>query len=164
MQNVAIAETGDMTMFDFKNQKQEFWQKHLTPKVYNICRESGTERAFSGEYDKFYEKGTYHCNCCGGDHPLFSSKTKYDSGTGWPSFWEPITKSSVTLTEEQRLFNILSPRIEVSCSRCGAHLGHVFDDGSKDKTSKRFCMNSLALHFVPEGENAKNSIAEVEKE
>ena len=66
MQNVAIAETGDMTMFDFKNQKQEFWQKHLTPKVYNICRESGTERAISGEYDKFYEKGTYHGTCCCG--------------------------------------------------------------------------------------------------
>ena len=107
MQSAAIAKTGGMTMFDFKNQTQAFWQKHLKSEVYNICRESGTERAFSGEYDKFYEKGTYHCNCCGGDHPLFASETKYDSGTGWPSFWTPITKSSVTLTEEKRLFNIL---------------------------------------------------------
>ncbi len=160
--NTAIAKTGDMSMLDFKNKTQDFWKKHLSPKVYNVCRESGTERAFSGKYDKFYEKGTYHCNCCGGDHPLFSSETKYDSGTGWPSFWAPISESSVTLTEEKRIFSIFAPRIEVSCSRCGAHLGHVFDDGPKDKTSKRFCMNSLTLNFVPEGEEAKNSIIEEE--
>jgi peptide-methionine (R)-S-oxide reductase len=157
-QSYAFAKTGDMTMFDFKDQKAEFWKKHLSPEVHNICRESGTERAFSGKYDKFYEKGIYHCNCCGGDHPLFSSEAKYDSKTGWPSFWEPINKSSITMTEEKNIFSIFAPRVEVSCSRCGAHLGHVFDDGPKDKTSKRFCMNSLALHFVPEGEEAKNSI------
>ena len=161
-QTQAIAKTGDITMFDFKNQKPEFWKEHLEPEIYNICRENGTERAFSGKYDKFYEKGTYHCNCCGGDFPLFSSNAKYDSGTGWPSFWEPISDSSVTLTEEKRIFSIFGPRIEVSCSRCGAHLGHVFDDGPDDKTGKRFCMNSLALHFVPEEEKAKNSIIKEE--
>ena len=128
-----------------KKQKPDFWKEHyLEPEVYNICRERGTERSFSGKYDTFYEKGIYHCNCCGGDFPLFSSNAKYDSDTGWPSFWEPISDSRITLTEDKRRI------IEVSCSRCGAHLGHVFDDGPDDKKGKRFCMNSLALHFVPE--------------
>ena len=151
-QGQAVTKTRDITVFDFKNQKQEFWKKHLEPAVYNICRESGTETPGSGKYDKFSQKGIYYCNCCGGDFPLFSSSAKYDSRTGWPSFWEPISDSRVNLTVENDGTN----RIEVSCSRCGGHLGHVFDDGPADKTGKRFCMNSLALHFVPELGEAKN--------
>ena len=117
------------------------WKKHLEPEVYNICRESGTEAAGTGKYNKFSGRGIYYCNCCGGDFPLFSSNAKYDSGTGWPSFWEPISDSSVTLKPEYSYH-------EVSCSRCGGHLGHVFNNGPIDKTGKRFCMNSLALYFV----------------
>ena len=143
-QTQAIARIGDL-----KNKTPEYWKKHLKPEVYRICRESGTEPAGSGQYDKFTEKGIYYCNCCGGDFPLFSSDTKYDSGTGWPSFWDPISNSSVTLIPENSYF-------EVVCSRCGGHLGHVFNDGPADKTGKRFCMNSLALHFVPQLGEVKN--------
>ena len=100
------------------------------------------------------ESRLFICNYSGGDFPLFSSKAKYDSDTGWPSFWEPLSDSRVTLTEDKRRI------IEVSCSRCGAHLGQFFDDGPYDKKGKRFCMNSLALQFVPEVADAKNSIIE----
>lgn len=138
--------------FDFKKQSDEFWKKNLKPEVYNICRMKGTEPAFSGQYDKFYEEGIYYCACCGGDHPLFASSTKFDSGTGWPSFWAPFNDKSVELKEESFLKRIFGPRTEVLCARCGAHLGHVFDDGPKGHTGKRYCMNSLALSFTSKGE------------
>lgn len=140
---------------DFKNQPDEFYKKQLNPATYNVCRRQDTERPGSGQYDKFYKKGTYYCACCGGDHALYSSDTKYDSGTGWPSFWAPYNDKSVTLTKESLSF--LGDRVEVSCGRCASHLGHVFDDGPQEHTGKRYCMNSVALTFVPEGKKPQSS-------
>jgi peptide-methionine (R)-S-oxide reductase len=119
------------------------WKKTLTPEEYHILREAGTERAFTGKYWNNHEKGTYVCAADG--NPLFSSDTKFESGTGWPSFWQPISKSAVE-TKTDRAFYMT--RTEVLCSRCGGHLGHVFDDGPAP-THLRYCMNSAALKFVP---------------
>ena len=137
--------------FDYKKQPDQFYKDKLAPVVYDICRRASTEHPGSGQYDKFYEKGIYYCAGCGGDYPLFKSETKFDSGTGWPSFWDPIQRNHVVLTRESLGFGGL-PRIEVSCGRCRSHLGHVFDDGPRVHTGQRYCMNSLALVFVPEGE------------
>lgn len=142
---------------DYMNKPDDFWKQHLKPEVYHVCRQKGTELAGSGKYDHFYEKGTYYCACCGGDHPVYKSETKFDSGTGWPSFWSPFSPSSVTLKEDTSgLIGWAFPRTEVVCSRCGGHLGHVFDDGPKEHTGKRYCMNSAALSFVPEGQEPKH--------
>ena len=129
---------------DYKTQPATWWQKVLSPVVYNICREEGTEQAFSGKYDHFYEKGIYYCACCGGDYPLYDSMAKFDSKTGWPSFWQPIDPQHVRLVEDKAWLVI--DRIEVRCGRCDSHLGHVFDDGPPP-TGKRYCMNSLTLVF-----------------
>ena len=118
------------------------WKKLLTPAQYHILREAGTEPAFSGQYEA-HGKGIYDCAACA--NPLFSADTQFDSGTGWPSFWQPLTKTSV-LTQSDHSF--LMDRTEVVCARCGGHLGHVFDDGPKP-TGLRYCMNSLAMKFVP---------------
>ena len=118
------------------------WKKTLTPEQYHILREKGTERAFSGKYDKNHEHGVYRCAACGLD--LYRSEEKFDSGTGWPSFTAPIAPSNVTTRPDNSFF---SRRTEVLCPRCGGHLGHVFDDGPKP-TGKRYCMNSAALQFV----------------
>ena len=122
----------------------EEWKKILTPEQYHVLRKQGTERAFTGEYHDHKGKGTYVCAACG--LPLFSSATKYDSGTGWPSFWQPIDPKNVG-TEEDRSF--FTTRTEVHCARCGGHLGHVFTDGPRP-TGLRYCMNSVSLKFVPE--------------
>ena len=139
---VYSVEKGNYVMTQTVVKTNEEWKKTLTPEQYHILREKGTERPFSGKYDRNHEHGIYRCAACGLE--LYRSEEKYDSGTGWPSFTAPIAPSNVLTRPDNSFF---SRRTEVICPRCGGHLGHVFDDGPKP-TGKRYCMNSAALRFV----------------
>ncbi len=133
---------GGYEMVDKVVRSEKEWKEILTPAQYRVLRKQGTERAFTGDYWDNKEEGIYRCAGCGND--LFSSKTKFKSGTGWPSFWEPVARENITLREDSSFF---TRRTEVLCARCDSHQGHVFDDGPKP-TGLRYCINSVSLAFV----------------
>ena len=136
----------------------EEWEKILPPEVYNIARQKGTERPFTSEYNNFKEAGTFYCAACG--NPLFKSDAKFESGCGWPSFYEPVSKGSIIYTPDNTYGMV---RTETQCGRCKAHLGHVFEDGPKP-TGLRFCINGVVLDFEKAKEAEKKFDSEQKEE
>ena len=132
----------DQNMTDKITKSDEQWREELTTEQFHVCRQAGTEAPFTGKYNDFKNAGTFVCSCCG--NPLFDSETKFNSGTGWPSFFAPLSKEAVELKEDRSMF---MSRTEVICGKCDAHLGHVFPDGPAP-THQRYCMNSVSLDFV----------------
>lgn len=130
------------SMSDMRDKSEDYWKEKLTPEQYHILREKGTEAPFTGKYVDNHETGMYECAACG--HPLFSSETKFESGSGWPSFDQPVNRENVELHEDKSMF---MKRTEVTCKNCGAHLGHVFPDGPAETTGERYCINSCSLQF-----------------
>jgi peptide-methionine (R)-S-oxide reductase len=131
-------------MTDLRKMPEDYWKEKLDLETYHMVREKGTERPFSGKYWNNHESGMYECVACGAE--LFSSGAKFDSGTGWPSFDDPVNKENIELRED-RSFGM--QRTEVVCKNCGAHLGHLFNDGPKETTGMRYCLNSGSLNFKP---------------
>lgn len=140
---VYSVEKGAYVMSDKIEKSESEWRDILTAEQFHVLREEGTESPFSGKYHDHHGEGVYACAGCGID--LFSSEAKYDSGTGWPSFTEPVDKANIGTKKDRRLFTV---RTEVHCARCGGHLGHVFEDGP-EPTGLRYCLNSAALQFEP---------------
>lgn len=132
-------------MEDIKNKPENYWKEKLSPEQYQVCRLKGTERAFTGALYYNHEQGVYRCVAC--NQPLFSSTAKFESGSGWPSFDDPINRENVELHED---ISYGMRRVEVECKNCGSHLGHVFPDGPRETTGMRYCINSVALKFESE--------------
>jgi len=152
MSTILVGQNLNTTMD--KNKKEtskteDQWKQELTTEEYQVLRQCGTEQPFTGKYYDFKEKGSYLCAACG--HELFSSSTKYDSGSGWPSFYQPIESGNI---DEKRDTNLGMERIEIVCSNCGGHLGHVFNDGPQP-TGLRYCVNSISLDFKPSSNSLK---------
>ena len=139
---IYFVETGRVELVNRIEKSNQEWQEILTSDQYRVARLAGTEAGFTGKYHDLHDKGIYKCVCCGTD--LFDSKTKFESGTGWPSFWAPISENNVKTQTDSSLY---MTRTEVLCARCDAHLGHVFDDGPAP-TFERYCMNSASFKFV----------------
>jgi peptide-methionine (R)-S-oxide reductase len=138
----AVGQREDIVTLPTVGKTDAEWKQQLSPEAFEITRRAGTERPYSGSYWNLHDKGLYRCICC--DTAVFNSDTKFESGTGWPSFWQPIAKENVREISD---FSLGMERTAVSCRRCDAHLGHVFDDGPRP-TGLRYCMNSVSLHFV----------------
>lgn len=144
--SIFFEKTGKLELVDRIEKTDDEWKAELSPESYKVARKQGTEIAFTGKYHDCHEDGIYQCVCCQTD--LFDSKTKFESGTGWPSFWAPIAEENVTTSVDRSHFMV---RTEALCARCGAHLGHVFDDGPPP-TGLRYCMNSASLQLVKRDE------------